>query len=73
VVGRGRAVCEIRGRRLKGPLAFLTYLSVHLFYLGGGIGQRIATLVAWASASFGNRQSRVIKGELPSAMRGSVP
>ena len=34
VVGRGKAVCEIRGHELSGRLAFFTYLSVHMYYLG---------------------------------------
>ena len=38
VVGRGKAVCEIRGRELWGRPAFLTYLGVHLYYLGGQPG-----------------------------------
>ncbi len=38
VVGTGRAVCEVRGLKLSGRIAFLTYLGVHLYYLGGGAG-----------------------------------
>ncbi len=33
VVGRGRAVCEVRGLQLSGRLALATYLGVHLYYL----------------------------------------
>jgi NADH dehydrogenase len=65
VVGRGRAVCEIRGLKISGPPAFLAYLGVHLFYLGGVPGRRVKVLTAWASASFGDEQSRVIERELP--------
>ena len=50
---------------LSGPLAFLTYLGVHLFYLGGVPGRRVAVASAWASTAFGREQSRVIEGELP--------
>ena len=35
VIGRGRAICAVRGIELSGPIAFATYLGVHLFYLGG--------------------------------------
>ncbi len=35
VVGRGKAVCEIRGHEISGRLAFFTYLTVHMYYLGG--------------------------------------
>jgi NADH dehydrogenase len=65
VVGRGKAVCELRGLELSGLPAFLTYLSVHLYYLGGVPGRRMKVLNAWATAGFGVRQHRVIEGELP--------
>lgn len=61
VIGRGRAVCEIRGAKLHGPPAFATYLGVHLFYLGGVPGRRVAVLSAWASMAAGREQSRVIE------------
>ena len=64
VVGRGRAVCEVRGLKLSGLPAFLTYLGVHLYYLGGVPGRRMKVLNAWATAGFGVRQHRVIEGEL---------
>ena len=66
VVGRGRAVCEVRGRRLSGPIAFLMYLTVHLFYLGGVGGRRITVVSTWISAGFGARQNQVIEAELQS-------
>ncbi len=65
VVGRGRAICEVRGLKFAGPLAFLTYLGVHLFYLGGVPGRRVKVLTAWGSAAFGDMQSRVLERELP--------
>jgi NADH:ubiquinone reductase (H+-translocating) len=65
VVGRGRAVCELRGLGFSGPPAFATYLGVHLYYLGSGVpGRRLNVLLAWASAGVGARQSRVVQGEL---------
>ncbi len=67
VVGRGRAVCEIRGLGLSGLPAFLTYLGVHLYYLGGIRGRRLEVLNAWAHAGGSSRQNRVIEGELPPA------
>ena len=51
VVGRGRAICAVRGLELSGPLAFGTYLGVHLFYLGGVPGRRLTVLSAWASTA----------------------
>ncbi len=65
VIGRGRAICAFRGVELSGPIAYLTYLGVHLFYLGGVPGRRVAVASAWASTAFGREQSRVIEGELP--------
>jgi NADH dehydrogenase len=65
VVGRGKAVCEIRELRLSGLPAFLTYLGVHLYYLGGVPGRRLRVLNSWATAGFGSRANRVIERELP--------
>ena len=66
VVGRGKAVCEIRGLKLSGWPAFLTYLGVHLYYLGGQMGRRIGVLMKWVGARFGQRQSALIASELGS-------
>ena len=71
VVGRGRAICEIRGLRLSGRLAFLTYLGVHLFYLGGQTGRRLQVMLKWIGARFGERQSALIEGELASVERAA--
>ena len=65
VVGRGRAVCEFRGRGFSGPLAFLMYLGVHLYYLGGIGGRRLRVLAAWATTGFGALEGMAIEGELP--------
>ncbi len=67
VVGRGRAVCAIRGLELSGRLAFLTYLTVHMYYLGGVPGRRLKVLIEWAAARLGHLQNQVIEGELPKA------
>jgi NADH dehydrogenase len=69
VVGRGRAVGEVRGHRLSGLLAFLTYVAVHLFYLGGVGGRRITVAITAIGSLFGARESRVIEGELASSER----
>ena len=71
VVGRGRAVCEIRGLKLWGRPAFFTYLGVHLYYLGGQMGRRLEVLIKWIGARFGERQSALIEGELASVERAS--
>jgi NADH dehydrogenase len=65
VVGRGKAVCEIRGHKLSGRLAFFTYLTVHMYYLsGGGPGHRVKVLIDWISARVGDPQNQVIDGGL---------
>ena len=64
VVGQGKAVCQVRGLELSGRLAFATYLGVHLYYIGGGMGRRLALLTDWVSARAGRPQSPVIEGEL---------
>jgi NADH:ubiquinone reductase (H+-translocating) len=69
VVGWGRAVCEVRGIRLSGPIAFLMYIAVHLFYLGGVGGRRISVAVTALGSLFGSRQSRVMEGKLEAIER----
>ncbi|HUH80210.1 MAG TPA: NAD(P)/FAD-dependent oxidoreductase [Solirubrobacteraceae bacterium] len=67
VVGRGRAICEIRGHELWGRPAFFTYLTVHMYYLTGvGTGHRLKVLVDWINTRLGNPQDQVIDGELDS-------
>jgi NADH:ubiquinone reductase (H+-translocating) len=73
VVGKGKAVCEIRGLQLSGRPAFFTYLGVHLFYLGGQMGRRVEVLIKWIGARFGERQSALIEGELSSVERAPPP
>ncbi len=65
VVGRGKAVCEIRGLKLSGRPAFFTYLAVHMYYLsGGGPGHRVKVLIDWLSTRLGDPQNQIIDGEL---------
>jgi len=67
VVGRGKAICEIRGHQLSGRLAFFTYLTVHLYYLsGGGPGHRVKVLIDWISIRIGDPQNQVIDADLRS-------
>jgi NADH dehydrogenase len=73
VVGKGRAVCEIRGLELWGRPAFFTYLGVHLYYLGGQLGRRLEVLIKWIGARFGERQSALIEGELSTVERAPPP
>lgn len=68
VIGKGRAICEIRGVKLSGWPAFGTYLGVHLFYLGSE-GKRIKLLADWATTWFGMRGNEVMEGELSTVER----
>jgi NADH dehydrogenase len=69
VVGRGRAVCEVRGRRLHGMIAFLMYIAVHLYYLGGVGGRRLSAGVNSIQSLFGARENRVMGGPLEGVER----
>ena len=69
VVGRGKAVCEIRGHEISGRIAFFTYLTVHMYYLGGVRGGRLKVLIDWISARLGNPQNQVMDGYLASVER----
>ncbi len=69
VVGKGRAVCEVRGRRLSGLIAFMMYIGVHLFYLGGVAGRRVSAGLSLLQSLFGDRESRVVVGELQTIER----
>jgi NADH dehydrogenase len=73
VVGKGKAVCEIRGLQLWGRPAFFTYLGVHLYYLAGQLGNRLEVLIKWIGTRFGERQSALIEGELASVERAPPP
>ncbi|MGA7705646.1 MAG: NAD(P)/FAD-dependent oxidoreductase [Solirubrobacteraceae bacterium] len=64
VVGRGRAVCEIRGHELSGRLAFMTYLTVHMYYLGGVKGNRVKVAIDWLGARLGFPENQVIEDAL---------
>ncbi|HET8980767.1 MAG TPA: NAD(P)/FAD-dependent oxidoreductase [Solirubrobacteraceae bacterium] len=72
VVGWGKAVCEVRGHRLHGLPAFLMYIGVHLFYLGGVGGRRVTVAITALGSLFGARESRVMEGELAAVERPVV-
>jgi hypothetical protein len=69
VIGRGRAVCEVRGLKLSGRAALAMYLGVHLYYLGGAPGHRVKVLADWTSVRIGDRQAPLIEGDLASVER----
>jgi NADH:ubiquinone reductase (H+-translocating) len=46
-IGRARAVADLKGIHLSGPIAWVTWLAVHLFYLIG-FQNRLLVLTRWA-------------------------
>ncbi len=62
-VGRAHAVAEIKGIQASGMLAWLIWLSVHIFYLIG-LQNRLLVLTRWAfSFVTRGRGARLITGE----------
>jgi NADH dehydrogenase len=65
-IGRMRAVGVIRGVQLTGLMAWLGWLTVHLFYLTG-LQNRILVFIRWTiSFLTRGRGARLITGEEPS-------
>ncbi len=59
-IGRAAAVADIKGLKLSGLLAWVTWLGVHLFYLVG-FANRLIVFTRWAVAFFTHgRGARVI-------------
>ena len=72
-IGRARAVADIRGVRLSGPLAWVTWLVVHLWYLIG-FQNRVVVLIRWAfSLVTRGRGARLITGEDSSSSQATLP
>ena len=71
-IGRARAVAEIKGLHFGGPLAWLLWLGIHIFYLIG-FQNRILVLTRW-SFSFltRGRGARLITGEAATGSRVGV-
>jgi NADH dehydrogenase len=66
-IGRGAAVADIKGLRLSGFLAWVTWLFVHLFYLIG-FQNRLFVLIRWIVSFVSHgRGARIITEE------GGVP
>jgi NADH dehydrogenase len=62
-IGRARAVADIKGIHLGGFIAWVTWLTVHLFYLIG-FENRLLVLIRWAfSFATHGRGARLIAGE----------
>ena len=62
-IGRAHAVAEIKGVQISGMLAWMIWLSVHVFYLIG-LQNRLLVLTRWAfSFVTRGRGARLITGE----------
>src|SRR3954470_13628455 len=71
-IGRAAAVGDVKGLKLGGLLAWLTWLLVHLFYLVG-FQNRILVFITWAfSFATRGRDQRLITEQIPSAERQPV-
>jgi NADH:ubiquinone reductase (H+-translocating) len=61
-IGRARAVADIKGLHLSGPLAWMTWLAVHLWYLIG-FQNRLLVFTRWAFSFLTHgRGARLISG-----------
>ena len=71
-IGRARAVAEIKGLHFGGPVAWLLWLGIHIFYLIG-FQNRILVLTRW-SFSFltRGRGARLLTGEAATGSRVGV-
>jgi NADH dehydrogenase len=71
-IGRGAAVADIKGLRLSGHIAWITWLVVHLWYLVG-FQNRLLVLIRWTVSFFTHgRGARLITGQNVES-RGAAP
>ena len=49
IIGRGSAICDLRGLRFSGPIAWLAWLFLHIFELIG-FRNRLVVMIEWAAA-----------------------
>jgi NADH:ubiquinone reductase (H+-translocating) len=71
-IGRGAAVADIKGFRLSGHIAWITWLVVHLWYLVG-FQNRLVVLIRWTSSFFTHGRSARLITEPDAEGRGHVP
>src|SRR5262249_46657294 len=63
-IGRAKAVADVKGLRLSGFVAWVTWLLVHLWYLVG-FQNRLLVVIRWASSFLTHgRGARLITGDL---------
>jgi NADH dehydrogenase len=70
-IGRAAAVADVKGLRLSGLIAWITWVVIHLWYLVG-FQNRLIVFIRWAfSFATHGRGHRLITGE-PAAARGDT-
>jgi NADH dehydrogenase len=68
-IGRARAVADLRGLKLSGFLAWVTWLVVHLWYLMG-FHNRLVVMFEWVLSFIRHgRVARLITGQIEQAIR----
>jgi len=71
-IGRARAVAEIKGIHFGGPLAWLLWLGIHIFYLIG-FQNRLLVLFRWAFSFLTRRRgAQLITGPEAQRHRGGA-
>jgi NADH dehydrogenase len=71
-IGRGAAVADIKGFKLSGFIAWLTWLLIHLWYLVG-FQNRILVFIRWSFSFFTRgRGARLITAQA-AAQNGDPP
>jgi NADH dehydrogenase len=71
-IGRGAAVADVKGLKLSGLIAWITWLVVHLWYLVG-FQNRLLVMIRWTfSFVTHGRGARLIAGS-EAARRGGAP
>ena len=71
-IGRAKAVADLGGLRLRGLVAWLAWLFIHLLLLVG-VRNRLFVLLSWGFAYFSfSKSSRTIYGNVPSRVRSPL-
>jgi NADH dehydrogenase len=72
-IGRAAAVADIRGLKLSGFIAWITWVAVHLWYLVG-FQNRLLVFIRWSFSFFTHgRGARLMTGEGHEPERASEP
>ena len=71
-IGRASAVAETKGLKLRGFIAWVAWLFIHLLYLVG-FRSKVSVLVNWVYSYVAFRQAtRIITGDVPSRLGANI-